>query len=337
MPRFRRHDAYDQAGNLVTQTDALGRITRFRYDALNRLVEKTYPGGDSEQYVDDAVGNLVAHGDGLGRTTTFTYNAMNRLVAKTLPGGVTIAYGYKADGQRASVTDPRGVTSYGYDSVGRLASVTHPSGEVVSYALDANGNLLSLTSPAATVNCGYDALNRLLQVNSPEGQSSAFYDLAGNRVRQTAANGMVTDVNFDNRSRPTSLTHKNAGNVVLQSFANTYSPAGRRSQVAEQDGSVEAYSYDANGQLSAEVRTGNAPYNITHAYDAAGNRRSRPSSHLPRKLSSRSSCTAAITASRSARRSSRASWASGRRFLRPASPALRRMPWVSRQAFSAAR
>jgi RHS repeat-associated protein len=264
--------AYDQAGNLVTQTDALGRITRYRYDALNRLVEKTYPGGDVQRYTYDAVGNLVAHIDGMGRMTTFTYNAMNRLIAKTLPGGVTIAYGYKADGQRASVTDPRGVTNYGYDSVGRLASVTHPTGEVVSYARDANGNLLSLASPAATVNYGYDALNRLLQVNSPEGESNSFYDLVGNRVRQTAANGIVTDVNYDSRNRPATLTHKNASSAVLQSFSNVYSPSGRRSQVTEQDGSVEAYSYDASGRLTAEVRTGSAPYNITHAYDAVGNR-----------------------------------------------------------------
>ena len=42
MPRTR----YDEAGNLVTQTDALGRVTRIRYDALNRPVEKQYPGGE---------------------------------------------------------------------------------------------------------------------------------------------------------------------------------------------------------------------------------------------------------------------------------------------------
>ena len=144
---------------------------------------------------------------------------------------------------------------------------------MVSYARDANiGNLLSLASPAATLTYGYDALNRLLQVNSPEGQSNSFYDLVGNRVHQAAANGIVTDVNYDSRNRPASLTHRNAGNVVLQSFTNAYTPAGRRSQVTEQDGSVEAYSYDASGRLIAEVRTGSTPFNITHTYDAVGNR-----------------------------------------------------------------
>ncbi len=31
--------AYDLAGNLITQTDALSQLLWFKYDALNRLVE----------------------------------------------------------------------------------------------------------------------------------------------------------------------------------------------------------------------------------------------------------------------------------------------------------
>ena len=41
--------AYDEAGNLLTQTDALGRVTRIRYDALNRPVEQQYPGGEIDR------------------------------------------------------------------------------------------------------------------------------------------------------------------------------------------------------------------------------------------------------------------------------------------------
>ena len=264
--------AYDEAGNLTVQTDALGRSTRFRYDALNRMIEKTYPGGETERFAYDAVANLVARTDGLGRTTTFAYDALNRVTTKTLPGGVIIATTYRLDGQRATVTDPRGVTTYGYDSLGQLASITHPGGETVSYARDPNGNLLSLASPAATVSYGYDALNRLLQVNAPEGQSRAFYDLAGNRVRQTAANGIVTDATFDARNRLTQLAHVTASNAVLQSYASVYSPAGRRTRITEQDGSIETYAYDAKGRLAAEARTGSDPFSDTHAYDAVGNR-----------------------------------------------------------------
>ena len=263
---------YDEAGNLVTQTDALGRTTRFRYDALNRLSERQYPGGETEKFAYDATGNLVSRTDGLGRLTTFAYDVLNRPTGKMLPGGVAIGYTYQPDGQRATVSDPRGTTIYAYDSVGRLSSVTHPTGGTVSYTRDASDNLLTLASPAATVSYGYDALNRLVQVNAPEGQSQTFYDLAGNRVRQSAANGIVTDAIFDARNRPVQLTHRAGGGAVLQSYASAYSQAGRRTSITEFDGSVEAYSYDAKGRLASEVRTGTNSYNQSHTYDAAGNR-----------------------------------------------------------------
>ncbi|MBK8741425.1 MAG: RHS repeat protein [Betaproteobacteria bacterium] len=264
--------AYDEVGNLVAQTDALGRSTTFRYDALNRMIEKTYPGGDAERYAYDAVGNLVARTDGLARTITFIYDEVDRLTTKTLPGGITIRYTYKPDGQRATITEPRGVTTYSYDSVGQLSSVTHPTGETVSYVRDVSGNLLSLASPSATVSYDYDALNRLSQVTAPEGQSRADYDLVGNRVRQTAANGIVTDATFDARNRLTLLAHRNASSAVLQSYASVYSPAGRRTRVTELDGSVENYAYDTKGRLASETRTGTNPFTDAHVYDSVGNR-----------------------------------------------------------------
>ncbi|MEO8134796.1 MAG: RHS repeat-associated core domain-containing protein, partial [Betaproteobacteria bacterium] len=277
--------AYDEAGNLVTQTDALGRITRIRYDALNRPVERQYPGGEAESYVYDAVGNLVAMTDPNGKTTTFVYDARNRMTRKNLPGGAGIDYAYAADGRRTTVTDARGVTSYSYDSAGRLAGVTHPSGATVGYTRDASGNLLALSSPAATTTYGYDALNRIVKVTAPEGAAQYFYDLAGNAVRRTAGNGIVTDYTFDTRNRPTLLAHKTAGNSALQSFANSWSPAGRRTQVVEQDGSTESFGYDARGRLSSETRTGSNPFAISHAYNAVGNRTQTTKGGVPTTFS----------------------------------------------------
>jgi RHS repeat-associated protein len=263
---------YDEAGNLLTQTDALGRVTRLRYDASNRLVERQHPGGETERFAYDAVGNVVAYTRPDGTTITLTYDAMNRVVRKSLPGGAAIVTTYNADGSRATVTDARGVTTYGYDTAGRIASITHPGGEVVTTARDANGNLATLASPAATIGYGYDALNRLIRVTAPEGQSRAFYDPAGNRVRTTHANGMATDATFDARNRLTQLAHKTPAGTAMQSFTNVYSLAGRRTQVTELDGSVATFAYDARGRLASESRSGSSPVTITHGYDAVGNR-----------------------------------------------------------------
>jgi RHS repeat-associated protein len=263
--------AYDEAGNVVRQTDALGRVTTFAYDALDRLVERQYPGGETERWTWDAAGNLIARTDGLGRVTSIAHDAMDRPTVRTLPGGVSIATTYHADGRRAAVTDARGVTRFDYDEVGRLASVTHPTGEVVSYAYDANGNLASLSTPAATLAYAYDALDRLTQVTAPEGATTQAYDLAGNRVRRTLANGIVSEVVYDTRNRPTALAHR-LGAATLQSYTTTWSPANRRTSLTEADGSVETYGYDSLGRLVQETRTGVAPHAISHLYDAAGNR-----------------------------------------------------------------
>ena len=84
--------AYDAAGNVVTQTDALGRSTQFRYDSLNRRVEMIDARGGASTSRYDAVGNLVSQTDALGRVTQHDYDALNRLVRTTKPdpdGGST--------------------------------------------------------------------------------------------------------------------------------------------------------------------------------------------------------------------------------------------------------
>jgi RHS repeat-associated protein len=275
---------YDEAGNLVTQTDALGRVTKLSYDALNRLTRRQYPGGESEQFAYDAVGNLVASTDANGKTITMLYDAMDRLIRKNLPGGASVVIAYTADGKRSTVTDSRGVTAYAYDALGQLAGVTHPGGATVGFNRDANGNLLSLASPAATVSYGYDALDRLTQITSPDGQGTQVYDLGGNRVRTTVPGGVHTDYTYDLRNRVSTIAHKSAGNAVLRSFSNAYSPSGRRTQVVDDDGSTESYAYDAKGRLTSESRTGTGPFAITHAYDAVGNRTQVVRNGIPKSL-----------------------------------------------------
>ena len=263
---------YDEAGNLRTQTDALGRVTEFQYDLLNRPIERKYPGGEIERYAYDAAGNRISSTDAMGRTITFAYDSRNRLVTTFLPGGETVIRTYAADGQLLAVTDARGITAYSYNNRGRLASVVHPTGDTLTYTYDGNGNVLSIVAPAATQSYIYDALNRVVQATSPEGVAQIFYDLAGNRVRNKSGNGIRTDVTYDARNRPTLLAHKTATDVVLHSYATNYSNAGRRTQVAESNGAVHRYSYDAKGRLAAEARTGSNAFADMHVYDSVGNR-----------------------------------------------------------------
>ena len=49
---------YDAVGNLVTVTDALGRVTQYRYDALNRRTDTIDAAGARSTTQYDADGNV---------------------------------------------------------------------------------------------------------------------------------------------------------------------------------------------------------------------------------------------------------------------------------------
>jgi RHS repeat-associated protein len=85
--------AFDAAGQLVTSTDALGRMTISHYDARGRIVRNILPDPDGlgsmlppvTQSSYDSVGNRTSVTDPLGRTTSYSYDALNRLVEEALP------------------------------------------------------------------------------------------------------------------------------------------------------------------------------------------------------------------------------------------------------------
>ena len=77
----------DAAGNLITQTDALNNVLWFKYDELNRLVEKRQ-----------------------------TASSGNRLAGYTY-GSVAPNIGY-----RLRLDDPSGYTTWTYDTQGRMTN-----------------------------------------------------------------------------------------------------------------------------------------------------------------------------------------------------------------------
>jgi YD repeat-containing protein len=59
---------YDSAGNLIKRVAATGAITQYTYDAMDRVLTKTFPEDSAENvsYTYDQSG----HGDGIGRLTS---------------------------------------------------------------------------------------------------------------------------------------------------------------------------------------------------------------------------------------------------------------------------
>ncbi len=160
---------YDNAGNLISVTDALHtetepRVTEYEYDAVNRRVLTRFP----------RVGNE--------------------------PTRATRVVEYDKAGQRIAETDELNrTTRFKYDGLGRLCQVTDPDLRITTYKYDWAGNLLEQTDALnRATTCRYDALGRRVRRTLPGEQFESFtYDLEGNRLTQTDFEGKTTAFAYD--------------------------------------------------------------------------------------------------------------------------------------------
>lgn len=139
-------------------------------------------GGLSLGYGYDAVGNLTALKDATQTTplAQYGYDALNRLVqTQDGPTGTPIeTYEYDATGNRQSVTNAGGTTSYAY------APGSHRLSQVgtATRGYDAAGNTTTLGG--GPLEFGYDASGRLMQVKSGGVQTRVYrHNAKGELVR----------------------------------------------------------------------------------------------------------------------------------------------------------
>ncbi|MBI1790799.1 MAG: hypothetical protein HYR60_24995, partial [Acidobacteria bacterium] len=280
---------YDEAGNRISQTDALGRVTRFEYDKLGRRTKRTLPLGMSETFAYDAAGNQTSRTDFRGKTTTYSYDALNRLLSKTPdptlnePG---VNFTYTATGQRASMSDASGITTYTYDLRDRLLNKSTPQG-TLTYTYDLQGNLTSIRSSNAggtSVDYAYDALNRLSRVTDNRlapGVTTYTYDAVGNLAGYAYPNGAQSTYTYNNLNRLTNLATARSA-TPLATYAYTLGAAGNRTAVSELSGRQVNYVYDSLYRLTNETIAGGTVNGaIGYTYDAVGNRLTRTSTVGP--------------------------------------------------------
>jgi RHS repeat-associated protein len=294
---------YDGLGQLILVIDALGGQTTYRYDELGHRTyladanhhptrfifdQRGRPAGRAlanisfvENLTYDAAGELQVRSDFAGKRTIYTHDTMGRVLTRTYPDSTSVSFTYTPTGQRATATDARGTTSYGYDSRNRLVQITYPDGRVLAYSYDARGNRTALTakigSQTLTTTTVYDAGNRPSQVQDPLGRTFALsYDADGDRTQIAYPNTTNTTYAYDSRNRLTNLTtvQTPAGSspVTTQSYAYTLDLAGKRTGVAEADGTERSYGYDAIDRLTSETASGALTYAKAFTYDSVGNR-----------------------------------------------------------------
>ena len=245
---------FDAAGNLVGQTDGLGRTTSYGYDSLNRQILLTDPLGRATQYGYDGVGNLLSVIDPSNQKKTLTYDAANQLTGISYSDGITpaVTYGYDLDGQRISMHDGTGTTTYQFDSLHRLTDNTDGAGNHVGYGYDLRGGLTGITYPSGKqVMRGYDAAGRLVSVTDWSGNHSTFaHDEDGDVTGIGYGNGVAGAFGFDRTDRVLTMNYtRNFGAVATYNY--TRNSLGQVSSMIGQS-ALALYSYNSLNQLSAD-------------------------------------------------------------------------------------
>lgn len=244
--------AYDPLGHLASVTDPLGRITRFRHDAI---------------------GNLITRTDPSGRITTHTWDAADQLVAIDYsdPGTPDVSIGYDSNGQRTSMTDGTGTTTWTWDSLRRMTSMTNGAGRTVGYQYDLGDRLTAIVYPGGTgtVSRGYDDAGRLTSVTDWNNRQTAFgYDAESHLTTLTYPNGATATMTHDPAGRPASIRHAPTANPAapFASFVYGRSGAGRINSVTSTGVPADnhTYAYDPLGHLTGVDAA-------TYGLDAADN------------------------------------------------------------------
>lgn len=276
---------YTPAGDLASETDANGRVTRHIGHLRGVPLQTTLPNGGVIRRTVNPTGTLASVTEPLGRVTRYSYDTMNRLVAVQMPkggaGNIAISYSFGAGGVTETLKRANYVRVRHYNGLGQMISQKESGGSapiVTTATYRADGRKASQSLPgyhqasASIQSFQYDGLGRRTQVRHPDGTFHTTSYGPGN-----------TETQRDERANVTTLTHLAFGEPSERLLAKMAQPGGITTAIGrdslgritslEQGGLARRYTYDARGFLASESNP--ETQTTVYGYDAVGNRTSR--------------------------------------------------------------
>jgi YD repeat-containing protein len=186
---------YNEAGDLVSITDAMNQVTNieyrdhlmvkktdrngqsfyWEYDDKNRCVHTWGDGGLLEGFIQYDKGyNEVTNS--LGETTTYYYDENNLCIQQTDHYGNHRYTEYIDDFNLYREIDEAGnITGYKYSERGLLQEKTLPDGSSILFHYNENNQpVLTINPDGSSQTFGYDAARRLQFVNDPNGKTTSY-------------------------------------------------------------------------------------------------------------------------------------------------------------------
>lgn len=252
-------------------TDALGNVTTYTYDELDRVTAVTDAlGGTLNRTWNDRF-RLVDRTDANGNTTTFIYDERGNIIQKTDPmGNTTVTAWDLIFNKRISVQDANSNTTvFTRDQNGNLIGKTDPEGNTSTYTVDEFGQRTGTTDALGNITqYTYDNFgNRTGITDALGGTSTVTHDARGNMLTKSDARGNVTTYTYDELDRLLTMTDA-LGGVVR----HTYDAEGNRLSRSDALNNTSDFEYNTLNQQTSRT---NALGGVTaYAYDAMGNRTS---------------------------------------------------------------
>jgi len=251
---------YDSEGRKLMQAAAVGTAqmatTLYAYDDANNLIQQTNPDGGVIRHTYDSDRHRLSTTDALNRTTSWTYDTDGNILSQTDPSGRTIDYAYDASNNLIYAVTPDGVeTTSEYDDANRRISATNALGNTTRWNYDAVGNLVSTIDAGGNkITYTYDSANRRTKAKFSDGTSQTWaYNAIGQVTQTTTPDGLIVTNEYDAMGRTNATTRtmkKNSQAASASTMRVTYDVAGRRTSVTDALGRTTTYEYNARNQVT---------------------------------------------------------------------------------------
>jgi RHS repeat-associated protein len=270
-------NSYDNAGHLISTTDAFGKTIKFDHHIDGQFEIVTDRLGNQTTYTYDTDGNITSIIDALNNTTTFTFDGFDNKISEQHPLHQNpTTYTYDGLGNATSITDPLGnVSQSTYNAHKQALTLTDALGNTTTNTYDINtGNLLtSLDAQNHLVQNVYVPHVGLLQTTSLDGgqRAALVYDNSGNLTDLTDALGNHTTYTYDNNNnRLTQSATRTKADGAQETLTTKYDydAANRIIKTTNPDGTFTQVHYNSIGKQ--DVTTDALGRQTRYDYDDAG-------------------------------------------------------------------
>lgn len=242
--------AYNEAGDLSSITDAMGKSTTIRFDD-HLMVSKTDRDGQTFYWQYDKKGRCIhTWGDGglLEGFIAYHPEAGYNLVTNSM--GHTYTYYYKPDFVVYQVKDPVGNSRFTeYTDDFEIYRNIDEEGNVTGFTYDAKGNRSSIVKPdGATFSFSYDQAGRMILAADAMGHSRTYiyFEETGLLHTSTETDGHIQIYGYNDKRQLTKIESSDG-----REFKLDYDEDSNLSEITLPDGAKAQWQYDAWGQCIA--------------------------------------------------------------------------------------